>query len=142
MSSDVAEQAARAAQLALDRTREPVSLIIAASDETSALATGPGKITIRAPFTMTLTQIPRAHVSTAPTGATIIVDINVAGATIMDTTKLSIDAGEETSKTAAVPVVLSTTHIADDAEIRVDIDQVGSSTKGAGLKVTLYGVRA
>lgn len=142
MSSDKALQADQAAQIALARTLEPVALIIAVSDETTALTTGAGKMSIRAPFAMALTQIPRAHVTTASTGANLIFDINVAGATIMSATKLSIDAGEVTSATAATPAVLSTTHIADDALIVVDIDQVGSGTAGAGAKISIYGVRA
>ena len=31
------------------------------------------------------------------------------------------------------------TSLADDAEMTIDIDQVGSGTAGAGLKVTLIG---
>ena len=53
-------------------------------------------------------------------------------------TKLSIDDGEKTSKTAATPPVISDSALADDAEITIDIDQVGSDPAGAGLKVTLY----
>jgi hypothetical protein len=85
---------------------------------------------------MTLVGI-RASVNTAPVGSTIIVDVNESGTSILST-KLTIDASEKTSVTAAVPPVFSDTAIANDAEITVDIDQVGSSTAGKGLKITLY----
>ena len=48
---------------------------VACSDETTDLATGTGVVTFRMPFAMTLTAV-RASVTTAPTGSTVIVDIN------------------------------------------------------------------
>ena len=114
--------------------------IVALSDETTDLTTGTGKASFHMPFAMTLTGV-KANCTTAPAGATIIVDINEAGSTILST-KLSIDASETTSATAASAAVISDTALADDALITFDIDQVGSSTAGKGLKVTLYGYRA
>lgn len=110
-------------------------LTYALSDETSGLATGTGVLTVRAPFKMNVTAV-RASVSEAPTGSTIIVDINENGSSILST-KLSIDATEKTSTTAATAAVISDSTIADDAEITFDIDQVGSTNPGKGLKVTL-----
>ena len=92
------------------------------------------------PYAMTLTEV-RANVNTAPVGSTIIVDINEGGTTILST-KLTIDASEKTSTTAAIPAVISDAALADDAEITIDIDQVGSSTAGRGLKIWLVGRRA
>lgn len=115
-------------------------IIVCLSDEVTALTTGNGVVTFRMPFAMTLTAV-RASVKTAPTGAAIQVDINKGGSTILST-KLTIDAGEKTSTTAATPAVISDASLADDAEITVDIDQVGSSVAGAGLKLTLIGTRA
>ena len=117
----------------------PVEIGIAVSDETTALTTGTAKTTFRMPHAMTLTAV-RANVSTAPAGANLIVDINEGGTTIFST-NLSIDDGEKTSTTAATPAVISDTALADDAEITVDIDQIGSSTAGAGLKIWLIGTR-
>jgi hypothetical protein len=54
---------------------------------------------------------------------------------------LTIDNTEKTSKTAATPAVISDTALADDAEITIDIDQVGDGT-AKGLKITLIGTRA
>lgn len=113
---------------------------IACSDETTALSTGTAKVTFRMPFAMTLEAV-RATVNTAPTGATLIVDINEGGLSVLST-KLSIDATEKTSTTAATAAVISDSALADDAEITIDIDQIGSTIAGAGLKVYLIGQRA
>lgn len=120
--------------------KQPEVLIVACSDETSAITTGTAKTTFRMPWAMTLTAV-RASVTTAPTGSTIIVDINEGGTTILST-KLSIDASEKTSTTAASAAVISDAALADDAEITVDFDQVGSTIAGAGVKVYLIGTRA
>ena len=110
---------------------------IAVSDESTALTTGTAKVTFRMPFAFTLTGV-RASVTTAPTGSVLTVDINEGGTSILST-KLTIDASEKTSTTAATPAVISDTALADDAEITIDIDTVGSTVAGAGLKVYLIG---
>ena len=114
-------------------------ILLACSDETTALTVGTGKVTFRCPFAFYVTGV-SASVTTAPVGSTIIIDINEAGSTILST-KLSIDASEKTSTSAASAAVISDASIAADAEITVDIDQIGSSTAGAGLKVKLDGYR-
>lgn len=110
-------------------------IILAISDEVTDLSTGTDKVTFRMPFAATLKAV-RASVTTAPTGSTIIVDVNEDGTSVLST-KLTIDAGEKTSETAATAAVISDTSLADDAEITIDIDQVGSTVAGTGLKVTL-----
>lgn len=116
-----------------------VAIGIACSDETTVITVGTAKATFRMPYAMTVTGV-RASVTTAPAGSTIIIDINDGGTTILST-KLSIDATEKTSTTAATPAVISDTALADDAEITVDFDQVGSAIAGAGVKVWLIGTR-
>ena len=118
----------------------PAEYSVALSDESTALTAGTAKVTFRMPFAMTLAAV-RASVNTAPTGSTLVVDINESGSTILST-KLSIDATEKTSTTAATAAVISDTGLADDAEMTIDIDQIGSTIAGAGLKVTLIGTRA
>ena len=113
------------------------AIAIACSDETTDLTTGTAKVTFHMPYAFTLTGV-KAGVTTAPVGSTIIVDINEAGSTILST-KLTIDASEKTSATAATAAVISDTALASDALITIDIDQVGSSTAGTGLKVYLIG---
>lgn len=110
---------------------------VACSDETTALTTGTAKATFRMPYAFTLSAV-RATVTTAPTGSVLTVDINQNGVSILST-KLTIDATEKTSTTAATPPVISDTTLDDDAEITIDIDGVGSTVAGAGLKVWLIG---
>ena len=116
--------------------RDSDVIVIPVGDESSALTTGTAKVSFRMPFAATLLAV-RAGVNTAPTGSTLIVDINEAGTTLL-TTKLSIDASETTSTTAAVPAVISDSNLADEAIISIDIDQIGSTIAGAGLKVSLF----
>ena len=116
------------------------SLTVACSDETTALTTGAGKATFRMPQAATITAV-RASVTTAPAGDVLTVDINKAtGPASLLSTKLTIDAGEKTSTTAATAAILDTNEngVVDDEEITIDIDTIGSSTAGAGLKVTIY----
>lgn len=115
------------------------SIIIACSDETTALAAGTSKVTFRMPYAFTLLAV-RASLTTAQTSGSIItVDINEGGSTILST-KLTIDNTEKTSTTAATAPVISDANLADDAEITIDIDQVGDGT-AKGLKVALIGVK-
>ena len=118
------------------QTSTAYSLTIACSDETTNLTTGTAKVTFRAPKNMRVTGV-RANVNTAPAGSTILVDINENGTSIFST-RVSIDATEKTSVTAASAAVISDTFIADDSEVTIDIDQIGSSTAGKGLKITIY----
>ena len=118
----------------------PVELCVAASDETTDLTTGTAKVTFRSPWAFTLTAV-RCSVNTAPTGSATTVDVNEGGTTVIST-KLTIDATEETSTTAATPAVISDSAIADDAELTIDIDAIGSGSAAKGLKVCLYGTRS
>jgi len=114
------------------------SFIAAASDETTALTAGTDKVTFRMPYAFTLTSV-TASLTTAGTGANLVtVDIHESGTTILST-KITIDATETTSTTAATPPVISDTALASDAEMTVDIDQIDSGGVSAGLKVTLIG---
>lgn len=115
------------------------SFIIAVSDEITALTSGAGKITLRMPYAFTVSAI-RASLTVAQTGgSTLTVDVNEGGVSILST-KITIDNGEKTSTTAAIPPVISDNSLADDAEITIDIDQIGDGT-AMGLKVTLIGSR-
>ena len=115
------------------------SIVVAASDETTALATGTAKVTFRMPYAFALSAV-RASLTTAQTsGSLLTIDINDSGTTILST-KLTIDNTEKTSTTATTAAVISDTALADDAEITIDIDQVGDGT-AKGLKVTLIGTR-
>lgn len=114
------------------------SLVIALGDETTTITTGTAKVTFRMPYAFTLTAV-RASVNTVSSSGVVTVDINEGGTTILST-KLTIDASELTSTTAATPAVISDSSLADDAEITLDIDTAGTGAKG--LKVTLVGRQA
>lgn len=113
-------------------------IAIAASDESTALTTGTAKVTFHMPYAFTLTDI-KATVTTAPTDATLIADVNDGGTSIMTTDKLDIETGEFSTETATTPPALTDTALAADAIITVDIDQVGSTIAGTGLKIYLIG---
>lgn len=114
-------------------------IMVALSDESTAITATGEKFSIRAPFAFTLTDV-RANLVGATTTGTITVDVNEGGTTVLST-KLTIDATELTSTTAATAAVISDSAIADDAELTFDVDDVGDST-ATGLKVTLYGTYA
>lgn len=114
-----------------------VEIGLAISDETTALTTGTAKLTFRMPHAMTVTAV-RMSLTTVSSSGTPTVDINEAGTTILST-KLSCDASEKTSTTAATAAVISDSSLADDAEITIDIDTAGTGATGA--KVWLIGTR-
>lgn len=111
---------------------------IACSDETTALIAGTSVVTFRMPYAFKVLEV-RASVTTAPTGSgNLTIDINESGTTIIST-KLTFDASEKTTVTAATPAVISDADLADDAEMSIDIDAVSGTVTGAGLKVYLIG---
>ena len=116
----------------------PFEMEVACSDESTPLVTATTVLTFRMPRAVTLTAV-RASLKTAASSGTFTVDINEGGSTILST-KITIDATEKTSTTAATPPVISDSTLADDAEMTVDIDQVGDGT-AKGLKVYLIGTR-
>ena len=110
--------------------------ILVCSDETTAITTGE-KLEFTMPYAMTLTEV-RASLTTAPTDATFIVDISDGGTSIMTTNKLNI------LTTATIDdgtATITDTTLADKAVMTVDVDQIGSTIAGAGLKVYLIGTR-
>jgi len=117
--------------------KRTTSFVIACSDETSDLTIGE-KVVFRMPYAYTVEAV-RASLTTAATGGTLLtVDINEGGTTILST-KITIDASETTSTTAATPAVISDSALADDAEMSIDIDAIGSTNTGKGLKVYIIG---
>jgi len=111
---------------------------IALSDETTAITTGTNKATFSLPYAFTVTAV-YATLNTASSSGLPTVDINEAGTTILST-KLTIDASEKTSATAATAAVISDASIAANAEIGFDIDVAGTGAKG--LKVFIQGYRS
>lgn len=135
--TDNSTKVATTAQVQAAIAVQPEVLIVAVSDEATALTTGTAKITFRMPFRMTLTSV-RASLSTSSSSGNPAIDVNEGGVSIFSTT-LTIDSGEKTSQTAATAAVLSDTDLADDAEMTVDIDTAGTGAKG--LKLYFIGTR-
>lgn len=121
--------------------KQAESLMLAVSDESTAITTGTGKLTFRMPFAASMTALPRANLNTPSSSGNPAIDINKNGTSIFSTT-LTIDSGETTSLTAATAAVLasSPTTFSDDDEITIDIDTAGTGAKG--LKITLLVSRA
>lgn len=111
---------------------------VAFSDVSTAITTGTAKVTFRMPYAMTLTEVRCSLGTTQTSGSIFTVDINESGSSILST-KLTIDNTEKTSVTATTPAVISDSSLADDAEITIDVDQVGDGTAKQGI-ITLIGV--
>ena len=130
-----------AGSITLATALDTMCMVIACSDETSDLTIADAKVTFRAPFKMKVVAV-RANVNTAPAGADIIIDIRAGGTTIFDT-KPHIDADDLTSQASTTSIVLDATDsvIDDDEEIKIDVDDIGTSTPGKGLKVHIYYIK-
>jgi len=80
------------------------------------------------------------EVKTAPTGASVIVDINVNGTSIFNVTpanrpEIAIAA---TTATSGTP---DTTTLVENDSITVDVDQIGSGDTGADMTVIVRGTQ-
>ena len=115
--------------------RDATSSMIWYIDGTLATGTNQGA-TVTMPFGFTVTGID-LKVKTAPTGASLIIDLNDGGSTIFST-NAEIDASATTEDGNQV---FSDTYLAAGSEITLDIDQVGSTIAGANLTVILKGIR-
>jgi len=113
------------------------SFISAASDETTDLVVGTNLIEYTLPYNFTLTGV-RATLTEAATGGLLTVDINRNAVSILSTL-ITLDSGEKTSETAATPPVISTASLSNSDIITVDLDVVGSTAAGKGLKIYLIG---
>lgn len=122
--------------------KHQAALVIACGDETTAIAATGQKISFRMPYAMTLNAGSAGitgSLVTAGTGVNLLtVDINESGSTILST-KLTFDATETTTTTAATPVVISDLALAADSIITIDVDQLDSGGVAAGLKISLIG---
>lgn len=107
------------------------------ADETTTITAGTSRYVLRAPYNFEVTEI-RAGLTAASSSGVVTVNVKANGVSIFST-KLTIDASEKTSMSAAVPAVVANALILNDAEIAFDIDTAGTGAKG--LKVWLVGRR-
>lgn len=120
----------------------PISVSVQITDASTDATTGDGKAVLNIPSNLNGYNLNAvgATVTTAPVGSTISIQIhNATDTQDMLSTALTIDASETSSATAATPAVINTSFddVATDDIIRIDVDQVGSSTAGAGLVVRM-----
>ena len=122
-------------------TRPPYETwAVALSDETTAITTGAAKTTIRFPYGFEMVDTPVAGVTSASTSGVVTVDINDDGSSIFSGNKLTIDANEKDSTTAAsVATIAVPTRIASGSLMTFDVDTAGTAAKG--LKVYMLGRR-
>lgn len=107
---------------------------IALSDTVNAITTGTEKQSWFAPYAFTIKSL-KLTVGTQSSSGIVRVNIKEAGTTILST-RISIDALEDTSATAATAYVLSDTSIASNAKLTFDIDDAGTGAKN--LQLTIY----
>ena len=117
--------------------------VIACSDETTALTAGVGKAEFQMPYAFTITDVMMTLTTAGTGGSLVTVDINDAATTIF-TTRLTTDASEKTSRTAATPFVITSAPktLANNAVVTIDVDVIGSTIAGAGLKVYIIGYQS
>ena len=108
-------------------------MFVAVSDETTAITTGAAKVTFRAPYAMTVTNV-RASLATTSSSGNVSLTIKENGTSILNG-RVWITAGQKTSTTSTTIPSIADGAIADDAEITIDIDDAGSGAKG--LKVAM-----
>lgn len=116
------------------------SFAITILDETTALTTGT-KFTFKVPYQLHLTEV-RLFATTAPTGQALIVDIEHPSSISIFSTRPQIDAGENDSRDSGTTQAFSSPNLVDTDNVLIVIDQIGSGTAGAGLKVTFIGYRS
>lgn len=90
---------------------------------------------IYAPFSGTIKRV-IGVVNTAPTGADLIIDINIDGTSIWNTTqanRLTISA----SSSSGTQTSFDTTSVTEGDVITIDIDQIGSTIAGQDLTVQI-----
>ena len=120
------------------------TMIIKAISDTADTSVGDGVTAVTCPDTfdgLYLYSI-GGHVYTAGTGATTDIQLyNVTTAVDVLSTKLTIDAGETDSSTAATAAVINTSgninKVYTATVLRVDIDQIGSGTAAKGLEIRM-----
>jgi hypothetical protein len=99
------------------------------------LAAATGSVPMRYGRTATITAVRATVYGSTPAGASIIVDVNKNGTTIFTTqaNRPTITAGNSNATVGAIGV----TSIAANDVLTIDIDQVGSTTPGSNLVVTI-----
>lgn len=101
----------------------------------STVSTGTGTARFRVRGSWTIVEV-NASVNTAPTGSSLIVDVNKNGTTVFTTqsNRPTIAISGFSAAAAAVNV----TSIVDADYLTLDVDQVGSTIAGSDLTVEVW----
>ena len=122
-------------------TAKTESISIALGDESTVLAAASTTVPVTSfhmPYGFTLTDV-KVGCTIAGTGAALVtVDVHEAGTTVLST-KVTVDATEKTSGTAATAAVISDSALAVDSLIEVFVDVIDTDNVAAGVKVYLIG---
>ena len=128
--------------VASDRNIRFITFVLIDVDTSVATETDVGgDFTI--PFTGTIIQSDSdldffaAYTDTAGSGGTMVVDVHLAGSTIMTSNKLDIETTEKDTTTATTQPDVTTTAVTAGQIVTFDIDTVHSSTPAKGLKITI-----
>lgn len=115
------------------------SLIVAISDETTAISAGTNKLTFYLPYNFTWTEVFTGNTTPSSSGA-VTMDVKKAGTTIFSTLP-AIGASQNTSLSGSgsVAAVLSTT--TGNKGDKMTIDITGAGVSAAGAKVYFIGHR-
>lgn len=102
---------------------------------TVAVSTGKHRVYNDTGVGLTIRSV-RASAGTAPTGASILVDVNKNGSTIFST-QANRPAIAAAANTSGKVTNMNVTTLADGDFLTVDVDQIGSGTAGADLVVQI-----
>jgi len=112
------------------------TIAVAQVDQTQTITTGTAKFSLPYMPACTINAV-RAGVVTASSSGAVQFDINDDGTSIFDTAKLTIDANELTSYTAATaPTILNPT-VAVNSLLTIDIDSAGTGAKGWVIQIDI-----
>jgi len=120
------------------------TMVIKALPDANDTYVGDGITAVTIPSTMDSLYLYSigAHVYTAGVGSTTDVQLhNLTTSLDVLSTKLTVDAGETDSSTAATPVVINTSgntnKVFTATVLRIDVDQIASGTAAKGLEIRM-----
>lgn len=111
--------------------------VVAFSDEDTAITTGTNKVEFQMPNYATTLEGVSCSFKTAPTTSAITIDLSEGGTSVLST-KITVDATEKTSETAATASVISDNSLAANAVMTLDVDSADSGGTSSGGKLMIY----
>lgn len=137
----LADASASRAAIGLTGAQQRVMEVIVTDPNGAVLTTGDGKANIFIPAALNGMNLVLAHAAVttvSSSGLPTIQIANVTDAVDMLSTRITIDASEKTSHTAATPSVIDTSKddVTTGDELRIDVDVAGTGTKGLVIILT------